>query len=84
MELKGLSDWTPNHDHLRVLGIEMIRLAQADTHIERLCVSKDLALEMFEDNVFKSSQIPSIAQKNEGNHSNIVDIFYVYKTIDIV
>ena len=41
--------------------MELNTLIHNDCHFERLVVSEPVALEMFEDNRFKTDQIPAIA-----------------------
>jgi large subunit ribosomal protein L39 len=65
-EICGLDDWRPKPDEFRVLSGEFVKFCQSEVPIERLVVSKELALSMFEDNEHKSSQIPDIASKNDG------------------
>ena len=45
----------------------MVMLARKNFKIERLEVNMELAKEMFNDNTFKSKQIPDIAMNNPGN-----------------
>lgn len=46
---------------MRVFSMEMRKLAQKNLPFERLEVRTELALEMFQDNQYKSKQIPEIA-----------------------
>lgn len=52
--------WAPTKDELRTISAEMVKLAAKNLKIERLDVSIDLALEMFQDNPYKKEQLPSI------------------------
>uniref|UniRef100_A0A1L8DS18 Large ribosomal subunit protein mL39 n=2 Tax=Nyssomyia neivai TaxID=330878 RepID=A0A1L8DS18_9DIPT len=72
-------DWTPTLQELKTLSAEMVKLAARDLPIERLEVSHELAREIFQENPFKSQQIPNIAQKNEGR----VVIYRVGEHVDI-
>ncbi|GAU90808.1 hypothetical protein RvY_03173 [Ramazzottius varieornatus] len=60
----NLPEWTPREEELRAMTLIMTRLIAKKLPIERLEVSADLALKMFEDNQFKKAQIPSIAEKS--------------------
>lgn len=60
-----LNSWQPSDQELRVLSGMMRRLAQRELPFRRLEVPQQLALEMFADNEFKRSQVPSIAQQSE-------------------
>ena len=48
-------------------------------NIETLDVNKDVALEMFQENRFKTEQIPQIAEQNGGK----VTLFRVHNHIDV-
>lgn len=52
--------WTPTNVEMRAISAEMIKLAGKNLKIERLEVSYDLAVEMFEDNPYKKEQLPFI------------------------
>lgn len=57
----SLADWQPTPNELRVLSAEMVKLANRALPLERLAVSADFAKIIFENNEFKSQQIPDIA-----------------------
>ncbi|XP_074094059.1 mitochondrial ribosomal protein L39 [Cotesia typhae] len=59
-----LPNWTPTASEMRVLSSEFTKLIQQELPIDRLEVNEALALEMFQDNPFKSKQIPDIAEKS--------------------
>ncbi|KAK3886822.1 hypothetical protein Pcinc_009047 [Petrolisthes cinctipes] len=60
--------WTPTKEELRTLSGEMVKLAMAGHRFQRLEVDASLALKMFEDNHYKTLQIPHIAaQSSTGN-----------------
>lgn len=61
-----LQCWNPTHNEMIVLSTEFMKFVRQNHKIERLCVKKSLALEMFKDNPFKVKQIPSIAANSEG------------------
>lgn len=44
----------------------MIKLAAKDLKFERLEVNSELAMDMFKDSRYKSEQLPSISQQNQG------------------
>ncbi|KAF0307819.1 39S ribosomal protein L39, mitochondrial [Amphibalanus amphitrite] len=60
-----LDSWQPTDQELRVLSGMMRRLAQRALPFRRLEVPQAVALEMFAENEFKRSQVPSIAQQSE-------------------
>lgn len=63
----GLDNWQPSQDELRIMSSQMVNLCQKGLKFERLEVSTELALDMFEDNRYKAEQIPHIAsQMSEG------------------
>ena len=53
---------------MRLLSAEMIKTSRKSLPFERLEVSVDLALKMFEDNKYKRKQIPEIAESSEKNN----------------
>lgn len=57
----------------------MIRLAGRNIPFERLEVNPELALEIFSSSKYKTEQIPSIAQQNNGQ----IILYRVGKHIDI-
>jgi threonyl-tRNA synthetase len=58
------------------MSSQMVNLCQKGLKFERLEVSTDLALDMFENNGCKTEQIPHIAsQMSEGKHTGIFMIF---------
>lgn len=67
VELSNLPEWTPTENELRILSANMVKLAQKSYQFERLAVSKELALEIFQENKFKKEQIPNISQQSIGN-----------------
>jgi len=64
-----IPNWKPNSDEMRVFSAEMIKLAREKLPFERLEVSTELALEMFEENKYKREQIPEIAQTSHDGKS---------------
>jgi len=57
--------WEPTREEMMVFAAQMHRLAEKKLPIERLLVDESVALNMFEDNKYKLSQIPSIAAKSD-------------------
>ena len=66
-----MNDWQPTTNELRILSAEMVTFARENHKFERLVVSKDLAFEIFEGNEFKQSQIPNIAELNNGEYTSV-------------
>ncbi|XP_034659499.1 39S ribosomal protein L39, mitochondrial [Drosophila subobscura] len=62
-------NWQPSKSEMRAISAEMIRLAAQDLRIERLDVQQEIAQEIFKDSKYKSEQLPSIAQQNNGRVS---------------
>ncbi|KAL8592949.1 hypothetical protein ACOMHN_050776 [Nucella lapillus] len=60
-----LGDWKPSAWELNVLGRTGYKLFFKDYPFERLEIDKSLARKMFEENRFKSAQIPAMAEKSE-------------------
>jgi large subunit ribosomal protein L39 len=55
------------------MSAEMVNLCQNNLKFERLEVNVDLALEMFEDNKYKTEQIPHISsQISDSKHADIL------------
>ncbi|CAB0016753.1 unnamed protein product [Nesidiocoris tenuis] len=76
----SLADWQPTPNELRVLSAEMVKLANRALPLERLAVSADFAKIIFENNEFKSQQIPDIA----GNSADgKITLYRVGNHIDI-
>lgn len=73
------ADFKPTKPEMRTFSAEMIKLANRDLKIERLDVSHDVALEIFEHNPFKREQLPSISNQSNG----IVTIYRAGDHLDI-
>uniref|UniRef100_A0A336KGQ2 Large ribosomal subunit protein mL39 n=1 Tax=Culicoides sonorensis TaxID=179676 RepID=A0A336KGQ2_CULSO len=73
------ADFKPTKEEMRVFSAEMIKLANRDLKIERLDVSHDVALEIFEHNPFKREQLPSISNQSNG----IVTLYRAGDHVDI-
>ncbi|XP_063978925.1 large ribosomal subunit protein mL39 [Diachasmimorpha longicaudata] len=74
-----LPDWTPTEAEMRSLSSLFTKLVHQELPIERLEISEEMALDMFQENPFKSKQIPNIAQNNEGK----IVVYRVGDHIDI-
>ncbi|ELT97460.1 hypothetical protein CAPTEDRAFT_170981 [Capitella teleta] len=77
----GISDWTPSQAELQCMSRVPAKLQFEDFKLERLTVDASLASKMFEDNKFKSSQIPFIAAKSKTGHS--VTLYRMDDHVDI-
>lgn len=55
-------DWKPDRMELRALSAEMVKLSMQNVKFERLEVTHDFALNLFQDNPFKREQLPSISR----------------------
>ncbi|ALC43819.1 mRpL39 [Drosophila busckii] len=75
----GTQSWEPTKAEMRAISAEMVKLSAQDLRIERLEVDKDVAIEMFKDSRYKSEQLPSIAQQNQGR----VTLYRLGEHIDI-
>lgn len=62
-----LPDWKPTQMELVSLSLTAQKLAFKDLEFQQLQVDAGLAQKMFEDNKFKSQQIPQIAEKSPQN-----------------
>ncbi|OXU18933.1 hypothetical protein TSAR_007951, partial [Trichomalopsis sarcophagae] len=74
-----LPDWHPTAAQLRAMSAQFVKIATKNLPVERLQVSEELALDMFQDNPFKSKQIPDIAKSNEGR----ITLYRIGEHIDI-
>lgn len=81
LDIKMNNDWKPTKQELMVFSAQMHRLAERQLKFERLVVDASLALKMFEDNQYKSAQIPSIAS-GKGTE-NKVTLYKVGDYVDI-
>lgn len=78
VELSNLLEWTPTENELRILSANMIKLAQKSYQFERLAVSEEFALNMFQDNKFKKEQVPNISQQSIGNIYKLVTLIQYF------
>ena len=78
----GLSqDWEPSREEMMVFSAQMHRMAEKKLPLQRLTVDAKVAEEMFEENQYKVSQIPSIAGSSGDGHS--VTLYKVGDHVDI-
>lgn len=75
-----LPNWNPSSRELQSLSLIGGRLWTTDHQFERLDVPQDVAQQMFEDNQFKSRQIPDIAQSSPDHK---VTVYRMGSHIDI-
>ncbi|XP_013412316.1 39S ribosomal protein L39, mitochondrial-like [Lingula anatina] len=61
-----IPNWQPSHEELQCMGQIGAKLAGKDWKFECLDIDETLALKMFEDNRFKTQQIPNMAAQNKG------------------
>lgn len=80
VELPNLPEWTPTDNELRILSASMVKLAQKSYQFDRLAVSEELALEIFQDNKFKKEQVPNIVQQSVGN--NCINFLLLIENIE--
>jgi len=74
-------EWEASREELMVFSSVMHRMAERKLPFERLTVDGSLALEMFSENQYKHSQIPSIAAASGDGHS--VTLYKVGDHVDI-
>ncbi|XP_012219502.1 large ribosomal subunit protein mL39 [Linepithema humile] len=75
-----LPDWQPTVSELRAMSALFVKLTNQELPLERLEVPCNIALDMFQDNPFKSEQIPNIAK---GNDDNRVTLYRLGDHVDI-
>ena len=73
-----LPDWKPTKAELLALSALFSKVVKQQLTCERLEVSEILALDIFQENPFKSEQIPDIARKN-----NVIVLYRIGDHIDI-
>uniref|UniRef100_T1J674 Solute carrier family 12 member 9 n=1 Tax=Strigamia maritima TaxID=126957 RepID=T1J674_STRMM len=76
-----MKDWVATQTELQVFSTIMRRLCKQDLPFQRLEVDVNVALEIFQDNRFKTKQIPEIAEKSKTK--NKVTLYRVDDHIDI-
>ncbi|XP_011699390.1 PREDICTED: 39S ribosomal protein L39, mitochondrial [Wasmannia auropunctata] len=62
-----LPDWRPTDSELRAMSALFVKLANRELSLERLEVPCNVALNMFQDNPFKSQQIPNIVKDSDND-----------------
>ena len=74
-------DWEPSREEMMVFSAQMHRMAERKLPFQRLTVDAKFAEEMFEENQYKLSQLPSIAGSSGDGHS--VTLYKVGDHVDI-
>ena len=74
-------DWEPSREEMMVFSAQMHRMAERKLPFQRLTVDAKFAEEMFEENQYKLSQLPSIAGASGDGHS--VTLYKVGDHVDI-
>lgn len=77
----GVSDWNPSEAELQCMSRAIAKLQYEDQGFERLTVDASKASAMFEDNRFKSAQIPQIAAQSATGSS--VTMYRLGEHVDI-
>nr|SVE88783.1 EOG090X0A3R [Daphnia sinensis]SVE89407.1 EOG090X0A3R [Daphnia sinensis]SVE90027.1 EOG090X0A3R [Daphnia sinensis] len=77
----NLNDWVPSQNDLRQIAASFQKFVRQDHIFQRLDVDSSVALKMFEDNAFKTEQIPHIATKSSTGRS--ITVYRVGDHIDI-
>ncbi|XP_018343157.1 PREDICTED: 39S ribosomal protein L39, mitochondrial isoform X1 [Trachymyrmex septentrionalis] len=75
-----LPDWQPTNSELYAMSALFVKLNNRELLLERLEVPSSIALDMFQDNPFKSQQIPNIV-KNSNNDR--VTLYRIGDHVDI-
>jgi len=74
-------DWEPSREEMMTFSAQMHRMAEKRLPFERLVVDASLALEIFQENGYKVSQIPSIAGSSSDGSS--VTLYRLGDHVDI-
>ncbi|XP_011496508.1 PREDICTED: 39S ribosomal protein L39, mitochondrial [Ceratosolen solmsi marchali] len=74
-----VNNWKPTEAELRALSAQFVKFTRQSLPVERLVVKEEIALDMYQENPFKSQQIPNIAKSQEGN----VTLYRIGEHIDI-
>nr|SVE73701.1 EOG090X0A3R [Daphnia atkinsoni] len=77
----NLEDWVPTQNDFRQIAASFQKFVRQDHVFQRLDVDSSVALSMFEDNAFKSEQIPHIATKSSTGRT--ITVYRVGDHIDI-
>lgn len=75
-----LPDWKPTDAELRAMSAQFVKITNDELPVERLEVTTEVALDMFQDNPFKTKQIPDITKSSE---SNTITLYRIGDHIDI-
>jgi large subunit ribosomal protein L39 len=79
VDLKCGHEWTPCKEEMQVFSSLMHKMAEENLKFERLVVSSDFAKDMFQENQYKSKQIPSIAE----NYNDRITLYRIGSYVDI-
>ncbi|CAL7938912.1 unnamed protein product [Xylocopa violacea] len=74
-----LDDWKPTNQEMRALSAQYMKFVNQELPIERIETTEIVALNMFQDNPFKTEQIPNIAKSN----NNKVTLYRIGDHVDI-
>ncbi|XP_076249625.1 mitochondrial ribosomal protein L39 [Calliopsis andreniformis] len=74
-----LPEWKPSTTEMRAMSAQFIKLTNQELPVERLETTEDVVLDMFQENPFKTQQIPNIAKGND----NKITLYRVGDHIDI-
>nr|CAG4637206.1 EOG090X0A3R [Ceriodaphnia reticulata]SVE73082.1 EOG090X0A3R [Ceriodaphnia reticulata] len=77
----SLDTWTPSQSDFRQIAAAFQKFVRKEHPFQRLDIDSSLALKIFEDNIFKTEQIPHIASKSSSGRS--VTVYRVGDHIDI-
>lgn len=75
----NLPEWIPTQAELLAMSALFKKVSENQWICERLKVSPNVALDIFQDNPFKFKQIPNIADKND----NMITLYRIGDHIDI-
>lgn len=75
-----MPNWKPTDAELRAMSAQFVKITNQNLPVERLEVTEEVALDMFQDNPFKTKQIPEIIKTNE---SNLITLYRIGDHIDI-
>lgn len=74
-----LVDWKPTDQEMRALSAQYMKLINQELPIERIDTTESIALDIFQDNPIKLTQIPEIVKSN----NNKITLYRIGNHIDI-
>ncbi|XP_043786182.1 39S ribosomal protein L39, mitochondrial [Apis laboriosa] len=74
-----LINWKPTDQEMRALSAQYIKLVNQELPIERIDTTESIALDIFQDNPIKLTQIPEIVKSN----NNKITLYRIGNHIDI-